>query len=326
MTDRPNSTNQRRAKTPKLVAEEVMFRAQMQCCVCAERGDHIHHIDLNPRNNDIDNLVFLCFKDHNEASITSPLQRRLTPELLRKFRDDWYDKVKSDRHPKDDNVNHMSLGNDEARFQLTMDALIVLEVRKAFAHHFWDDWAKAEEVLSSLYIYVELAGSPARIAILEGLRSVSDGTRYWMPSQLARQISDLAFDFLPISSLRRKQESPFLDAHLELFRIGVEITEDLIYDGAVKLTDLGIVFQGSKLLWQIHLFARLNENKILIEMVEEKYNWLFDTLNRPGLNNAVRLLRLFFEHVSTGDAHLPQIPDELEDEVFHPKRRARHGS
>ncbi len=245
--------------------------------------------------------------------------------MLRKFRDDWYDKVKSERRPRYSAPGGDSIEIDEDRLRLTMDAMIVLEVRKALSARFWEDWETAKEVLSSLHVYVNIAGATASLAILEGLHHVSEATRYSMPGDIARQIADLVFDFLPIPSLRQKQHSVIGEAQLQLFRVGAEVADNLIYDGAVKLADLQIVFEGAKLLWQIHQFAFVNEVEALMESLEEKYNRLFSTLNRPGLQNAVRLLRLFHDQVATGVPELPELPDDLEHEVLNPKRRARHG-
>jgi hypothetical protein len=37
-----------RKKIPAKIADEVMFRADLLCCVCENRGDQIHHIEIHP--------------------------------------------------------------------------------------------------------------------------------------------------------------------------------------------------------------------------------------------------------------------------------------
>jgi 5-methylcytosine-specific restriction endonuclease McrA len=56
----------KRKAIPGSVADEVMFKADLSCCVCEKRDDHIHHLDQDPSNNDIDNLALLCFEHHNQ--------------------------------------------------------------------------------------------------------------------------------------------------------------------------------------------------------------------------------------------------------------------
>ena len=49
----------KRIPIPKALATEVMFAADSTCCVCRENGKtvQIHHIDGNPSNNTLENLV-----------------------------------------------------------------------------------------------------------------------------------------------------------------------------------------------------------------------------------------------------------------------------
>ena len=55
----------RRKDIPQSIKEEVMKRDNFQCRISYEKINlHIHHIDGNPLNNDVDNLILLSKKCH----------------------------------------------------------------------------------------------------------------------------------------------------------------------------------------------------------------------------------------------------------------------
>src|SRR5690349_7626615 len=86
-----------RKRIPAAIDADVQFKADRKCCVCKAEGDHIHHLDRNPANNAFDNLVFLCFKHHNEASIIGSLRKGLSKEALIRFREQHYKEVAARR-------------------------------------------------------------------------------------------------------------------------------------------------------------------------------------------------------------------------------------
>lgn len=49
----------------------------------------IHHIDEDPSNNDIQNLAALCLEDHNDTLLKGGFGRKLSPELVIRYRDAW---------------------------------------------------------------------------------------------------------------------------------------------------------------------------------------------------------------------------------------------
>lgn len=66
-----------------------MYNSAFACVICAQKGDHIHHIDKNNSNNSYDNLVLLCQEHHDEAHTIRELSLTLTPERLRSFKAEW---------------------------------------------------------------------------------------------------------------------------------------------------------------------------------------------------------------------------------------------
>src|SRR5437588_386445 len=119
----------RRKPIPPRIADDVMFMADLLCCVCERRGHHIHHIDEDPSNNDIDNLVLLCFEHHEEVTVQGGMTRKLTPKLLRRYRSELYRKVEAKRNlPKlDDSSSGLAQLDEDHLYQLMLDAVTSIE-------------------------------------------------------------------------------------------------------------------------------------------------------------------------------------------------------
>ena len=81
--------------------EDIMLKkCGYMCTLCINVEVTVHHIDGNDRNNDLDNLTVLCWSHHVKAQhdlqITYFLTRKLTPEILKKRRDErieTFDKI-----------------------------------------------------------------------------------------------------------------------------------------------------------------------------------------------------------------------------------------
>ena len=48
-----------RTPIPSEIASEILFLSDRTCCICYERGKEvqIHHIDENPSNNSLNNML-----------------------------------------------------------------------------------------------------------------------------------------------------------------------------------------------------------------------------------------------------------------------------
>lgn len=88
-----------RLSIPAEISAKVLYLSDRTCCVCRRKGKpvQIHHIDGNPRNNDINNLAVLCLDCHNETQISGGFHRKLDAEQVRLYRDDWLSIVASER-------------------------------------------------------------------------------------------------------------------------------------------------------------------------------------------------------------------------------------
>jgi hypothetical protein len=92
-----------RTSIPSDIAADIMFGADNTCCVCRERGKalQIHHTDDNPSNNRTENLAALCLECHNDTQIQGGFGRKLTAEVVVRYRDEWVVRVEKRRNEAD---------------------------------------------------------------------------------------------------------------------------------------------------------------------------------------------------------------------------------
>lgn len=92
-----------RSPIPEELSVEVLFLHDHTCCVCREKGKavQIHHIDHDPSNNSPENLAVLCLQDHNDTQVAGGFGRTLRADEVRRYRNDWVDRVKSRRDQAD---------------------------------------------------------------------------------------------------------------------------------------------------------------------------------------------------------------------------------
>lgn len=99
--------------------EEVMIRSRRRCCLCVfysnldvTRPGQIAHLDRNPANNDLSNLVYLCLEHHDAYdSKTSQSKGYLAGEVRA-----WRDKLWA-RYP-----NSNDTGSGQAKVDLAPDS------------------------------------------------------------------------------------------------------------------------------------------------------------------------------------------------------------
>jgi hypothetical protein len=84
-----------RTSIPAEVAADALFTSDNTCCVCRERGKavQIHHIDEDPTDHTGSNLAVLCLECHNQTQIVGGFGRKLTHEVVVRYRDEWLVRV-----------------------------------------------------------------------------------------------------------------------------------------------------------------------------------------------------------------------------------------
>lgn len=79
---------------------KVLYDHDRVCCVCrnpAIKWIQIHHIDGNHDNDEYSNLAVLCQHCHTETQITGGFFRKLSPDLVTCYRDEWIEIVHKKR-------------------------------------------------------------------------------------------------------------------------------------------------------------------------------------------------------------------------------------
>jgi hypothetical protein len=90
----------------KILEDNAIFLSDRTCCVCRinTRPIQIHHIDGNHSNYNIDNLSVLCIHCHDETLIKGGFGRKLNPEQVILYRNDWLYRVAKKRGSQSNEV------------------------------------------------------------------------------------------------------------------------------------------------------------------------------------------------------------------------------
>ncbi|MGD8780720.1 MAG: HNH endonuclease signature motif containing protein [Ignavibacteria bacterium] len=80
--------NKKRKNIPPKIKSELLKEFNHKCAICGTDKPHIHHIDENPSNNDINNLIPLCpnchLKDQHNPTDSIPYYKL---KLFREYKD-----------------------------------------------------------------------------------------------------------------------------------------------------------------------------------------------------------------------------------------------
>jgi len=101
-----------RTDIPTSVVAKVLFASDNTCCVCSDRGRavQIHHLDENPNNHALENLAVLCLDCHNKTQSSGGFGRKLTRDVVCRFRDEWLIRVSDRRRQIDKLVVERAVG------------------------------------------------------------------------------------------------------------------------------------------------------------------------------------------------------------------------
>jgi hypothetical protein len=86
------TAKKQRDPVPPEIAAKILFMSDRTCCACRVQGKpvQLHHLDDNPKHNDIKNLAVLCFDCHHETQIRGGFGRKLNADQVILYRDDWH--------------------------------------------------------------------------------------------------------------------------------------------------------------------------------------------------------------------------------------------
>jgi hypothetical protein len=86
-----------RKKIPTDVETQVLVLSRRRCALCFaidsvqdEKRGQIAHIDQDPTNNSLPNLVFLCLSHHDAYDSSTSQSKGYTPDELKHYRDELY--------------------------------------------------------------------------------------------------------------------------------------------------------------------------------------------------------------------------------------------
>lgn len=303
----------RKIKIPIEISDQVMYKSDLCCCICKEHGDQIHHIDSDPANNALENLAFLCFNHHNDATLKGGLRRKLSPGVILKYRNILYKKVEKKRE-----MPSLTRVSDEL-FQIVIDAVSLREIQRIHARIDLDKPEKISKILFELEMYVPESGYRARLEILMSLLDIADKTRMREAkniSHLAHQIALLTYNALPIRNIREKSQIEISVDEMNLLYCGLEIGMEMAYDGALKRPDLLFVDAGGEVLWKLLRYSIVNGIKSLEEAVLRDFEKVIDAAKRGANKDALVLIELYKEHGLHGNWQYPEYPEDIADKLI----------
>lgn len=313
-----------RKKIPDEVQADVIFKSNRECVVCDnhKRGDHIHHIDGDNTNSKFENLAFLCFDCHNEASLTGSLRKKLSPKTIIKFRDHKYKVIATERENSLKLFNSPVIGlTTEDLLTTSKNALIIIEIEKLKEEYFSAHWADRSDIISKLHKFSDHTNFRVAVDVFDFLSIASDQTRGGMTTDVAASIFSLLLDFFPYSDNETDNEKT-----IELGCKCVNIAFSLIYDTTIYLKNYEIEMYGLTILKYIYKKGKQQKLQQLIDKVNETYKEIEQTLQRPernDLGDALQMVKEFRADIEEGTLSFPPLSDNLMKLIYTDRQQKK---
>lgn len=309
------ATKKSAPKIPAKTEAEVMFRSNLQCCVCQEKGDHIHHLGKR-EDNSFDNLALLCFPHHDKATIKGSLSKQLSKEAIIKFREHHYKVIDNKRAEslKSFKAPIIKL-NEETLLTASKNAIVIIEIEKIRGEFFetaWDKagWEKRGEIFSKLNTFSNHSNHRVAYEIFTFLADIASMTRAKMPYGMALSVMVKAMDFFPsFNDKENKAKS------IEIARQCVHLGDNIAYDATIHLKNLAVAQVGLSIIKFMYRTAKQNKITEIIQLINKTYDELESTLKRPertDLGNAQELVKIFRKDLDEWDLAVPPLPAHLQ--------------
>lgn len=297
-------------KIPLKIEADVMFKSHLQCCVCREKGDHIHHLDGNPSNNSIDNLVLLCFNHHNEATIKGSLSKKLSRQTILKYREHHYQLIENARQNQLGTFESpVETSTEEKLLIASKNAAIIIEIEKIKEQYFSEEWAKRDDILGQLTKFVDHSNHRLALEVFEFLSLIAGQTRGGMTYSLASSVFETVLDFFPSFNDDEKRAQT-----IELAKICLHIGNNIAYDSFIHLRNITLAMWGLTIIKYIYRSAKKYNLSSLIEEINQIYNELESTLRRPertDLGDAQEMVKIFRKDLEEWDLSFPILTPHL---------------
>lgn len=302
------------SNVPDKIAADLLYKSNLQCCVCQEKGVHIHH--LNGKNSDhrIDNLAYLCFFHHDEATKTGSLSRKLSKETIINFREQHYQVIINNRERSlgsfDRPINQLT---EEQLLTASKNALIIMELENIKEEYFNSNWEKREDILAKINKYAKHSNHRLAYDILDFLTQIAGQTRGGMTNRVAVSVYMSVMDFFPsLHSEENREQS------ISLAKTSIHIGDGIAYDAFIHLRNLSVAMWGLTIIKYIYRSAKENNVTEIKDEVNRAYDQLELTLIRPernDLDNARELVKIFRADLEEWDLSFPILPNHLQDQV-----------
>jgi hypothetical protein len=290
----------RRPKMAGATRADVLYRSDGKCCLCESRGHHIHHIDGNPANQDIGNLVLLCIEHHSEVTARGPLIVKQTPDSLRKFREHRY-RSAAHRRSIEDGTAHSGEGASVS-FELILDAVQVAELRHAKHLTDWASPSSQRDLARSMLRFRDESGEHVRLEVL----SVADLLATELMSPPPFDVLEAVADAVGNVAIRG------VSANVRMMDYAAYIGS-CILDRSVSTRDLALLDVGGRLLWLLLRHAALMALTKPMRAIQSVFEDVRKTAAKAEFTEACRWLTfLEGDALALPGSSFPAIPWDLE--------------
>ena len=306
-----------RKKIPDEIAADVIFKSNRECVICNnhKRGDHIHHIDGDNSNCKFENLAYLCFECHSEATVTNNLRRKLSSKIIVKYRDLKYKIISTERENSLKVFNSPINGlTTEDILSTNINAIIIIEIEKIKDEYFSANWENRSKIIEKLHLFSEHTNFRVAVDIFNFLSMIADQTRGGMTTDVAISVFSQLLNFFPNSI-----EDVDKNKTIELSNQCAEIAFSLIYDSTIYLNNFHIAMYGLIILKYIYKKGKQQKLKPIIDKVNSIYNEIEQTLLRPersDLTEALQLVKEFRVDLNKGSLSFPQLSGNLMGKIY----------
>lgn len=292
-----------KVKIPAKISDTIWYKSEGRC-YCGKRADQIHHLDENPANNDFDNLIFLCYDHHDDASVKKGLKRRPSIKQLKQFRDRLYrdNDKKREVELKQYRTTLKNITGEDL-YRASLDATIVHELIKINEEYYTEKtWEKRTYILEKINRYIDHSSLRVSSEVMNILYRKSHA-RSEMPYNMSSTISNLIMNFFPYPKNPKETNTA-----IKIAEICGYTAHAIAYDAFLYLGNLAVASSGLEILK--FMYRRGEEFKIpaFSKIALEQHTTLKNNLIRPerkDLETAKLFLRIFKDDLETHSFHLP---------------------
>jgi Restriction endonuclease len=304
------ATKKKRTKIPPATEAEVMFKSDLQCCICQEKGDHIHHLDEVPSNNNIDNLALLCFTHHDLATIKGGLSKKLSRQTILNYREHHYKVIEFARQRQLGTFDKpLEALTEEKLLTISKNATIIIEIEKIKVEYFNANWDKRPDILADLNRFINHSNHRLALDIFEFLSLIAGQTRGGMTYNLGASVFGTVLVFFP--SFYDEEKRP---QAVELAKKCIHLGDNIAYDSFIYLDNIAVAMWGLTIIKFIYRSAKEYDLTELIDEVKRTYNELDSTLKRTerkDLGDALEMVKIFRADLDEWSLAFPMLTQQL---------------